>query len=69
MRRRKTGGEIFYVQAMAVNAERSAPIIGSYCVLSMLLSRVFLKEKLSKKEYAGIFLVLIGVIILAILDV
>ena len=54
---------------MSGNATISAPIIGSYCVLSMLLSRVFLKEKLKKKEYIGIILVLIGIIILAILDI
>ena len=65
----ETGGQFFYVYAMSGNATISAPIVGSYCVLSMLLSRVVLKEKLSKKEYLGIFLVLIGIIILAILDV
>ena len=64
----ETAGEIFYVTAMSGNSTVAAPIIGSYGVLSMLLSRVFLKEKLSKKEYGCIFLVLIGVIILALLD-
>lgn len=62
-------GQVFYVFAMAENATIAAPIIGSYCVLTMLLSRVVLKEKLSKTEYAGIFLVLAGVVILAFLDV
>lgn len=62
-------GQVFYVFAMAENATIAAPIIGSYCVLTMLLSRIVLKEKLSKTEYAGIFLVLAGVIILALLDV
>lgn len=62
-------GQIFYVYAMAKNSTIAAPIIGSYCVLTMLLSRIILKEKLSKIEYLGIFLVLAGVIILAFLDV
>ena len=62
-------GQVFYVFAMAENATLAAPIIGSYCVMTMLLSRFFLKEKLTKKEYFFIFLVLIGVIILAIMDV
>ena len=65
----ETCGEIFYVKAMSGNATISAPIIGSYCILSMILSRIFLKEKLTKKEYLGISLVLIGIIILAVLDV
>lgn len=65
----ETGGQFFYVYAMAGNATISAPIVGSYCVLSLLLSRVFLKEKLSLKQYISIFLVLIGIVILAILDI
>ena len=65
----ETAGQFFYVFAMSENATVSAPIVGSYCVLSMILSRIVLKEKLSKKEYIYIFLVLTGVIILAVLDV
>ena len=65
----ETGGQFFYVYAMSGNATISAPIVGSYCVLSMLLSRIVLKEKLSKLEYLGIFFVLIGIVILAILDI
>ena len=65
----ETAGEIFYVTAMSGNSTVAAPIIGSYCVLSMLLSRIFLKEKLTKKEYFGILLVVIGIIILAFLDI
>lgn len=65
----ETMGQFFYVFAMGINATISAPIVGSYCILSMLLSRVFLKEKLEKKEYMAIFLVVIGIVILAIMDV
>ena len=65
----ETGGEFFYVYAMSGNATISAPIVGSYCILSMILSRLFLKEKLTKKEYLGIILVVIGIIILAIMDI
>ena len=65
----ETAGQFFYVYAMSGNATISAPIVGSYCVLSMLLSRVFLKEKLTKKEYCFISLVLVGILILAIMDI
>ena len=65
----ETAGQFFYVFAMATNATITAPIVGSYCILSLVLSRIFLKEKLSKKEYIAIFLVLIGIIILSVLDV
>ena len=65
----ETMGQFFYVFAMGINSTISAPIVGSYCILSMLLSRLFLKEKLSKKEYMAIFLVVVGIVILAIMDV
>ena len=65
----ETGGQFFYVYSMAENSTVAAPIVGSYCVLSLLLSHVFLHEKLSKKQYVAITLVLIGVFILAVLDV
>ena len=65
----ETAGQFCYVYAMSGNATITAPIVGSYCVLSMILSRIFLKEKLMKQEYAYIFLVLIGIVILAFLDI
>ena len=65
----ETAGQFFYVYAMGFNATISAPIVGSYCILSMLLSRIFLKEKLTKKEYLAIFLVIVGIVILAIMDI
>jgi len=65
----ETAGQFFYVYAMSGNSVISAPIVGSYCILSMILSRIFLKEKLTKKEYTGIFLVIIGIVILSILDI
>ena len=65
----ETAGQFFYVFAMSGSSIIAAPIVGSYCILSMLLSRVFLKEKLTKKEYIAIFLVIIGIVILGILDI
>ena len=53
---------------MSGNATVSCTVIGSYCILSLLLSRIFLKEKLSWKEYVAIFLVIIGIVILSFLD-
>ncbi len=65
----ETAGQFFYVFAMANDSTISASIVGSYCILSMILSRVFLKEKLSLKKYVAIFAAIIGIIILLILEV
>ena len=65
----ETAGQFFYVFAMSGNSVISAPIVGSYCVLSMILSRIFLKEKLSVKKYIALAVAIIGLVILCILDV
>ncbi len=65
----ETIGQFFYVYAMSANSVITAPVVGSYCILSLLWSRIFLKEKLSKKHYLAISLVVIGIIILGILDI
>ena len=65
----ETAGQFFYVFAMANDSVISASIVGSYCVLSMLLSRIFLKEKLSLKKYVAIGTAIVGLVILLILEV
>ena len=65
----ETAGQFFYVFAMSGNSVIAAPIVGSYCILSALLSRIFLKEKLTVKEYIAITLVIIGIVILSIMDI
>ena len=65
----ETLGQFFYVFAMANNSVISASIVGSYCILSMILSRIFLNEKLSLKKYLAIGTAIIGIIILLVLEV
>jgi len=62
----ETAGQFTYVYAMASNAIVAAPMIASYCIFSVLLSRIFLKEKLSYRQYAAILMVMIGIVILGL---
>lgn len=62
----ETIGQFFYVFAVSSNSTLSIPIIASYSIVSVLLSRIFLKEKLKKFEYVAIFIVLLGIVILGI---
>ena len=66
----ETAGQFAYIYAIAdtEHLAMSAPIISSYCAASVLWSRIFLKEKLSKKHYAMILLVVIGIAIMGFLD-
>ena len=65
----ETVGQFFYVFAMSRNAIIVAPLIASYSVFSVLLSRIFLKEKLTKKQYWIIAVVMSGIIMLALSEV
>ena len=59
-------GQIFYVYAMAQNPMLAAPMVASYCIVSVILSRIFLKEKLKTSQYICIAAVIIGIILLGI---
>lgn len=59
-------GQIFYVYAMATKPMLAAPMIASYCIVSVILSRIFLKEKLRASQYACVFAVIVGIVILGI---
>ena len=59
-------GQIFYVYAMSDNPVVAAPMIASYCIISAILSRIFLKEKLKAAQYACIVAVVAGIILLGI---
>ncbi len=62
----ETAGQFTYVYALSGNGAIAAPIISSVCVVSLLLSRIFLKEKLTWKTYAFIAVVIIGILLLAV---
>ena len=62
----ETAGQFTYVYALSGNGAIAAPIISSVCIVSLLLSRVFLKEKLTWKTYAFIAVVIIGILLLAV---
>ena len=59
-------GQIFYVYAMASKPVLAAPMVASYCIVSVLLSRIFLKEKLKSSQYACAFAVIVGILMLGI---
>ena len=67
----ETAGQFAYIYAIADSEHlpMSAPIISAYCVASVIWSRIFLKEKLSKKHYAMILLVILGIIVMGVFDV
>ena len=64
----ETAGQFTYVYAMSGNGAIAAPIISAVCVVSLTLSRIFLKEKLTRKQYMFLFMVIAGILILATIE-
>ena len=64
----ETAGQFTYVFAMSGNGAIAAPIISAVCVVSLIFSRIFLKEKLTWKQYLFLALVIIGILTLAIIE-
>ncbi len=66
----ETVGQFFYIYALAdsEHVAMAAPIISSYCAASALWSRIFLKEKLSRKHYVALTIIFAGIVIMGIFD-
>ena len=66
----ETAGQFAYIYALAdtEHVAMAAPIISSYCMASVLWSRLFLKEKLSWKHYTAIAVTFAGILIMGIYD-
>ncbi len=61
-------GQIFYVFAMARKPVLAAPMVASYCIVSVILSRIFLKEKLKASQYACVIAVIVGIVMMGIAE-
>ena len=64
----ETAGQFTYVYALGGVDAVAAPILSSVCIVSLLLSRIFLKEKLSWKTYLFIGIVIFGILLLAVAE-
>ena len=62
----ETAGQFTYVYALGGVDAIAAPILSSVCVVSLLLSRIFLKEKLNWKTYVFIGVVIFGILLMAV---
>lgn len=64
----ETAGQFFYVYALDTNSVVVAPMIASYSIVSVLLGRIFLREKLTRYQYVVIAIVMLGVFILGFFE-
>ena len=60
----ETVGQIFYMAVLFSDFSVGMVIISAYCAISVLWSRIFLREKMSWKHYLMIALVISGIVIM-----
>ena len=64
----ETAGQAAYVYAMSGKGVIAAPMIAAYSIVSIVLSRIFLKEKLSGKQYAVVAVIMLGIVLLGVAE-
>ena len=64
----ETAGQYAYAHVIGGSATVTAPMVGSYCVISVVLSRLILKEKLPRKQYIAILITFAGIILLGLAE-
>lgn len=64
----ETAGQFFYVYAMSGKAVVAAPLIATYSIFSVILLRIFCKEKLTLLKYLMIAIVLVGIAVLGLAE-
>lgn len=64
----ETVGQVFYMAVMFSDFTVGMVIISAYCALSLVWSRIFLKEKLSWKHYVAIAVVFVGIMVLGVAE-
>ena len=65
----ETFGTMTYVFAVGSNPILTAPITSSYCLVTIVLARIFLKERLTKKQYLSLALLVMGIALLGISEI
>lgn len=64
----ETAGQVTYVYVIGGMAVVAAPMISSYCIISLILSRIFLGEKLTVKQYITVAFIIAGIVALGVVD-
>ena len=64
-----TLGTLAFTFAVGLNPILTAPISSSYCLVTIILARIFLKERLTRKQYLSLAFVVAGIALLGISEI
>ena len=59
-------GNVLFTLAIAKNPVLTPPVTGTYFIVTILEAKLFLKEKLTKRQYFWIFVLSLGLVLLGI---
>ena len=65
----ETLGTLVFTIAVGISPILTVPVSSSYCLVTILLARIFLKERLTKKQYLSLAFVVIGIALLGISEI
>ena len=65
----ETLGTLAFTIAVGISPILTAPITSSYCFVTIILARIFLKERLTKKQYLSVAFVITGIALLGISEI
>ena len=64
-----TFGTMSFTFAVGLNPILTAPVTSSYCLVAIILARIFLKERLTKKQYLSLAFLIAGIALLGISEI
>ena len=65
----ETLGTLVFTIAVGISPILTVPIASSYCLVTIILARIFLKERLTRKQYMSLALVVVGIALLGISEI
>ena len=65
----ETLGTISFTFAVAISPILTAPITSSYCLVTIILARIFLKERLTGKQYLSLAFLVAGIALLGVSEI
>ena len=62
----ETVGTMAFIFASSINPVLTVPITSMYCLVTIVLARIFLKERLTKKQFTSLAFLIVGIALLGI---
>ena len=62
-------GTMAFTFAVGINPILTAPVTSSYCLVTIILARILLKERLTKRQYMSLAFLVVGIALLGVSEI